>query len=232
MTIAIVKFPGTNSEKDVFRALTAIPEANPYIETSRNGETDLSEADALIIPSGVAIDEYVSAGAEKWIDDLKGSIQEFAESGRPILGIGNGVQILTRFRLLPGQLRKNSNGRFVCKWVYLKVCNDPTIFTEGLEGLVIRVPIAHSHGRFHFKKKELEKINECGGVLFRYCNQDGEMIPEANPNGSMENVAGVKNEEGNVLGIIPHPERATRIELTSADGLILLESFVRAMKAR
>jgi phosphoribosylformylglycinamidine synthase len=116
--------------------------------------------------------------------------------------------------------------------VYLRVCKDPTIFTDGLEGLVIRVPVAHSHGRFHFKKKELERIADSGGVLFRYCNQDGEMIPEANPNGSMDNVAGVKNKTGNVLGIVPHPERATKVELTSADGLILLESFVRSITAR
>ncbi|MFW9966602.1 MAG: phosphoribosylformylglycinamidine synthase I [Candidatus Thorarchaeota archaeon] len=232
MTIAIVKFPGTNSEKDVFRALSVIPGARPFITSSRDGSKALGEANALVIPSGVSIDEYVSLGAEKWIDDLKDEIQEIAESGKPILGIGNGVQILTRFGLLPGQLRKNGNGRFVCKWVYLKVCRDPTIFTEGLEGLVIRVPIAHSHGRFHFKKKELERINESGGVLFRYCNEDGEMIPEANPNGSMDNIAGVKNDVGNVLGFIPHPERATRVELTSCDGLLLLESFVRAIGAR
>ncbi|MHA2142669.1 MAG: phosphoribosylformylglycinamidine synthase I [Candidatus Thorarchaeota archaeon] len=232
MTIAIVKFPGTNSEKDVFRAFAAIPGANPYILPNRNGQGTLSEADAIVIPSGVSIEEYVSVGAEKWIDDLKGPIQEFAQEGKPILGIGNGVQILTRFSLLPGQLRKNSNGRFVCKWVYLLVCKDPTIFTEGLEGLVIRVPIAHSHGRFHFRKKELQGINEYGGVMFRYCNRDGEMIPEANPNGSIENIAGVKNEEGNVLGIVPHPERAARAELTSTDGLVLLESFVRSIRAR
>jgi phosphoribosylformylglycinamidine synthase len=232
MTVAIVKFPGTNSEKDVFRALSVIPGAKPYIVSSRDGAGTLSEADALVIPSGVSIDEYVSMGAEKWIDGLKNEIQEFAESKKPILGIGNGIQILTRFRLLPGQLRKNANGRFVCKWVYLRVCKDPTIFTDGLEGLVIRVPVAHSHGRFHFKKKELERIADSGGVLFRYCNQDGEMIPEANPNGSMDNVAGVKNKTGNVLGIVPHPERATKVELTSADGLILLESFVRSITAR
>ncbi|MHA2005079.1 MAG: phosphoribosylformylglycinamidine synthase I [Candidatus Thorarchaeota archaeon] len=231
MTIAIVKFPGTNSEKDVLRALSVIPGAGPYITTSRDGGA-LSEADALVIPSGVPIDEYVRVGAGKRIDILKKDIREFAESGKPILGIGNGVQILTRFRLLPGKLRKNAKGKFVCKWVYLRVCKDPTIFTDGLEGLVIRVPIAHSHGRFHFKKKELESITESGSVLFRYCNQDGEMIPDANPNGSMDNIAGVKNEAGNVLGIVPHPERATRAELTSTDGLILLESFVRAIKAR
>ncbi|MHA2303552.1 MAG: phosphoribosylformylglycinamidine synthase I [Candidatus Thorarchaeota archaeon] len=232
MTIAIVKFPGTNSEKDVFRALSMIPGARPYVAPSREGPEALSEADALVIPSGVPIDEYVSLHAEKWIDNLKHGILEIAESGKPILGIGNGVQILTRFRLLPGKLRMNESGRFVCKWVYLRVCKDPTIFTEGLEGLIIRVPIAQSHGRFHFKKKELEKINESGGVVFRYCNQDGEMIPDANPNGSMDNVAGVKNDTGNVLGIVPHPERATRVELTSCDGLILLESFVRSIKAR
>ncbi len=232
MTIAVVKFPGTNSEKDVLRAFSSILGADPYIVLNRDGPDALNEADALVIPSGAAIDEYVRIGAEKWIDDLKGGIQAFAESGKPILGIGNGVQILTRFRLLPGKLRKNSNGRFVCKWVYLRVCEDPTIFTEGLEGLVIRVPVAHSYGRFHFTKKELTKVNESGGVLFRYCNQDGEMIPEANPNGSMDNIAGVKNEDGNVFGIVPHPERATRVELSSTDGLILLESFVRGVRAR
>jgi phosphoribosylformylglycinamidine synthase I len=232
MTIAVVKFPGTNSERDVLRALSLIPGAKPYLATSQKGPEILQEADALVIPSGASIKEYVNVGAEKWIDSLKDAIQEISESGKPILGIGNGVQMLTRFGLLPGELRMNKNGRFICKWVYLRVCDDPTIFTEGLEGLVIRIPIAHSHGRFHFKKKELERINQYKGVVFRYCNQEGEMIPEANPNGSIDNIAGVKNEAGNVLGIIPQPERATRAELTSCDGLILLESFVRSIEAR
>ena len=232
MAIAIVKFPGTNSEKDVLRALSLIPGANPFVASSHKGPEVLQEADAIVIPSGASIDEYVSVGAEKWIDNVEDAIQGIAESGKPILGIGNGVQMLTRFGLLPGQLRLNENGRFICKWVYLRVCEDPTIFTEGLEGLVIRIPVAHSHGRFHFKKKELERINETGGVVFRYCNQEGEVVPEANPSGSIENIAGVKNDSGNVLGIIPHPERATRDELTSCDGLILLESFVRSIKAR
>ncbi|MFW9804333.1 MAG: phosphoribosylformylglycinamidine synthase I [Candidatus Thorarchaeota archaeon] len=232
MTIAIVKFPGTNSEKDVLRALSLIPGANPYVASSQKGPEVLQEADAVVIPSGASIDAYVSVSAEKWIDNVEDAIQGIAESGKPILGIGNGVQMLTRFGLLPGQLRLNENGRFICKWVYLRVCEDSTIFTEGLEGLVIRIPIANSHGRFHFKKKELERINETGGVAFRYCNQEGEVVPEANPSGSIENIAGVKNDSGNVLGIIPHPERATRDELTSCDGLILLESFVRSIKAR
>jgi phosphoribosylformylglycinamidine synthase I len=232
MTIAILKFPGTNSEKDVLRALSLIPGTKPFVASSQMGPEILQEANALVIPSGASIEEYVNVGAEKWIDSLKDAIQEIAESGKSILGIGNGVQVLTRFGLLPGELRMNKNGRFICKWVYLRVCEDPTIFTEGLEGLVIRIPIAHSHGRFHFKKKELERINQYRGVVFKYCNQEGETIPEANPNGSIDNIAGVKNEAGNVLGIIPHPERATRVELTSCDGLILLESFVRSIKAR
>ncbi|MFX0055927.1 MAG: phosphoribosylformylglycinamidine synthase I [Candidatus Hermodarchaeota archaeon] len=232
MTIAIVKFPGTNSEKDVLRALSLIPGANPFVASSHKGPEVLQKADAIVIPSGASIDEYVSVGAEKWIDNVEDTIQDIAESGKSILGIGNGVQMLTRFGLLPGQLRLNQNGRFICRWVYLRVCEAPTIFTEGLEGLVIRIPVAHSHGRFHFKKKELERMNETGGVVFRYCNQEGEIVPEANPNGSIENIAGVKNDSGNVLGIIPHPERATRDELTSCDGLILLESFVRSIKAR
>lgn len=232
MTIAVVKFPGTSSEKDVVRALSLIPGASPYIVNSKQGADALAGADGLIIPSGMAYENYVHAGVEETIQTMMDGIKEIADSGKPVIGIGNGVQILMKFKLLPGVLKRNKSGRFLCKWGYLRVCNEPTIFTEELQGAVIRVPIAIREGRFHYSKSELENLISRGGVISRFCDKSGERTPEANLTGSIDNIAGILNNKGNVLGFIAHPERATRPELSSSDGLLLLESFVRATRRR
>jgi phosphoribosylformylglycinamidine synthase len=227
MTIAIVKFPGTNSEKDVFRALQAIPGAEPQIVLRREDPTLLLEADGVIIPGGLSYGDYVRANAAASIDEMRDVITEIADSGKPMLGIGNGFQILSELKILPGSLKPNRSGRFVSKWVYLRVCENPTKFTEGLEGKIVRIPIAHSEGRYQVGKKKLEKLNNSHEVVLRYCNVDGDMTTGANPNGSIENIAGVVNENGNVLGLMPHPERAVRTDAGSNDGLLILENFVR-----
>lgn len=232
MTIAVVKFPGTTGEKDVHRALSLIPGASPYIANSKQGSDTLLNADGLIVASGMAYENYVAAGVEDTIAEMMEGIKEIADSGKPVIGIGNGVQILIKFKLLPGTLKRNKSGRFLCKWGYLRVCNEPTIFTEGLEGAMIRVPIAIRDGRFHYSKRELEDLISYGGVVSRYCDKSGEITPEANLTGSIYNIAAILNRKGNVLGFIPHPERAIRPELTSTDGLMLFESFVRATKGR
>lgn len=230
MTIVIVKFPGTNSERDVMRALMPIPGAEPQIVLSREDPSILRAADGVIIPGGLSYGDYVRVGAADAIDGMRDVIRGIAKSGKPMLGIGNGFQILSEFGILPGKLKPNKSGRFVSKWVYLRVCKDPTVFTAGLEGKVIRIPIAHSEGRYRIGKNGLERLNSSGGVVFRYCDEDGEITPQANPNGSLENIAGVVNAEGNVMGLMPHLERAVRVETGSNDGLLILESFVRSTK--
>ncbi|MFX1416897.1 MAG: phosphoribosylformylglycinamidine synthase I [Promethearchaeota archaeon] len=227
MTIAIVKFPGTNSEKDVLRALQAIPGAEPQIVLSREDPALLLNASGVIIPGGLSYGDYVRANAAAAIDDMRDVVREIADSGKPMLGIGNGFQILSEFKILPGSLKPNKSGRFVSKWVYLRVCVNPTKFTEGLEGKIVRIPVAHSEGRYQVGKKRLETLNNSHEVVLRYCDVEGEITSDANPNGSIENIAGVVNENGNVLGLMPHPERAIRGDAGSNDGLLILENFVR-----
>ena len=154
---------------------------------------------------------------------------DFAQKGGFVVGICNGFQILTELHLLPGALLKNENLRFVCKDVYLRVENSSTPFTKKLEkGEVIRMPIAHGEGRFYVPEDELRRLEERGQILFRYCQEDGSITKEANPNGSVGNIAGVCNETFNVFGLMPHPERACEDLLGYYDGLLLWYSLISA----
>jgi phosphoribosylformylglycinamidine synthase I len=230
VSIAVIRFPGTNNENDVLRALSQIPDAKPFLLPSRKGLAGLEDANAAIIPGGFSYGDYLRAGAVASVEVIVEGIRDLAEDGKPILGICNGFQILTETGLLPGVLLHNTSARFTCKWVYLRVCDPPTIFTEGMENAVIRLPIAHAEGNYYCSDDELVSLNDESRIPLRYCNEEGEVAPEANPNGSLENIAGVINQKGNVMGLMPHPERASRAILGSTDGLQILENFVRAAK--
>ncbi|MFW9794793.1 MAG: phosphoribosylformylglycinamidine synthase I [Candidatus Thorarchaeota archaeon] len=230
MSIAVIRFPGTNNENDMLRALSQIPGANPYLVPSRKGFAGLENADAVVIPGGFSYGDYLRAGAVASVEVIVEGIRDLAEDGKPILGICNGFQILTEMGLLPGALLANTSARFICKWVYLSVNATSTMFTEGIENAVIRLPIAHAEGNYYCSDDDLVSLNDENRVPFRYCNTDGEVVPEVNPNGSIENIAGIINQRGNVLGLMPHPERASRPVLGSTDGLQILENFVRAIK--
>ncbi|MBE0526577.1 phosphoribosylformylglycinamidine synthase I [Candidatus Thorarchaeota archaeon] len=229
MTIAVLRFPGTNNEIDVLRALSLIDGADAILVPSRKGLAGLEEADAVIIPGGFSYGDYLRAGAVASVEAITEGVRDLAEDGKPVIGICNGFQILTEMGLLPGALLPNMSARFICKWVYLKVSDCPTIFTEGLEGSVIRVPIAHAEGNYYCSDDELESLKDELRIPFRYCNEDGEVDNAHNPNGSIDNIAGIINQKGNVLGLMPHPERASRPVLGSSDGLAILENFVRAI---
>ncbi len=228
MSIAVIRFPGTNNENDVLRALGQIPEAKPYLVPSRKGLAGLKDADGVVIPGGFSYGDYLRAGAVASVEVITEGIRDLAEDGKPILGICNGFQILAETGLLPGALLPNNSARFVCKWVYLRVSEGPSIFTENIEGAVIRIPIAHAEGNYYCPNEQLEALNHEGRIPFRYCNTHGDITPDVNPNGSIENIAGITNQKGNVLGMMPHPERASRPILGSSDGLQILENFVRA----
>ncbi len=230
MTIAVLRFPGTNNENDVLRALSLIEGAEPVLVPSRKGLAGLEDADAIVIPGGFSYGDYLRAGAVASVEAITEGVRDLAEDGKPVIGICNGFQILTEMGLLPGALLPNKTARFVCKWVYLKVSDNPTLFTEGMEGSVIRVPIAHAEGNYYCSKEELESLNEELRIPFRYCNEFGEIDEKFNPNGSISNIAGIINQKGNVLGLMPHPERASRPVLGSSDGITILENFVRATK--
>lgn len=230
MTIAVLRFPGTNNENDVLRALSLIDGADPVLVPSRKGLAGLEEADAIVIPGGFSYGDYLRAGAVASVETITEGVRDLAEDGKPIIGICNGFQILTEMGLLPGALLPNKSARFICKWVYLKVCDNTTMFTEGMEGRVIRVPIAHAEGNYYCSDDERESLKDELRIPFKYCNEAGDVDDAFNPNGSIDNIAGIINQKGNVLGMMPHPDRAYRSILGSSDGLAILENFVRATK--
>lgn len=230
MSIAVIRFPGTNNENDVLKALGQIPEANPYLVPSRKGSAGLEDADAVVIPGGFSYGDYLRAGAIASVEVIVEGIRDLAEDGKPILGISNGFQILTEMGLLPGALLPNQTARFICKWVYLKVNETNSIFTENLENAVLRLPVAHAEGNYYCTPEQHVALNDERRIPFRYCDVSGEITVDSNPDGSIENIAGIINQRGNVLGLMPHPERASRGILGSTDGLHVLENFVRATK--
>ncbi len=227
MAIAVLRFPGTNNEQDVIRVLNGIPGADPFLVPSRLGPTALQEADGAVIPGGFSFGDYLRAGAVGSVGDIMEGVKELIDDDKPVLGICNGFQILTEAGLLPGALLANESARFVCKWVYLKVSEDVSRFTEGLENAIIRIPIAHAEGNYFCTNDTLDRLVSEKRVLFRYCDKDGNISDETNPNGSVTSIAGIVNERGNVMGMMPHPERASRIAIGSQDGSLILENFVR-----
>ncbi len=231
MNIAVLKFPGTTCDKDVQRALKLIDGAEPEIVHSKSKPEVLKEAKGIIIPGGYSFGDYVRPGALAANSEIMDGVIEMAAAGHPILGISNGFQMLTEVGLLPGTLLRNNNCKFICKWVYLRVCEESTLFTDSLAGLIIRIPIAHEYGNFYCSDHTLTALRNAERIPFRYCNSKGDPLMEFNPNGSIDNIAGVFNDKGNILGMMPHPERACRSLLGSIDGLIILENFVRGTQS-
>lgn len=230
MSIAVLRFPGTNNEKDVLRALSQINGANPFLVPSRKGIAGLQDASAVIIPGGFSYGDYLRAGAVASVEPIIEAVRNFSEDEYPVLGICNGFQILTEMGILPGVLLPNNSARFICKWIHLRVSDYTTLFTEGLEGAILRIPIAHAEGNYYCSEEEWTVLNDEARIPFRYSDETGNITNESNPNGSIHNIAGVINQKGNVLGLMPHPERACRQVLGSIDGLQILENFVRVIK--
>jgi phosphoribosylformylglycinamidine synthase len=181
---------------------------------------DLSEFDAILIPGGFSYGDYLRCGAMASQSKVMQAVKKAAEEGKPILGVCNGFQILTEAGLLPGALLRNKNLKFICRTVPLKVENNQTLFTNQYEqGQIIQIPIAHGEGNYFCDEETLKKLKENNQIVFTYSGE--------NPNGSLENIAGIVNERGNVLGMMPHPERAVDALLGSADGLALFKSIVK-----
>jgi phosphoribosylformylglycinamidine synthase len=214
----------------VIQALSKIQGADPVLVRSREGSSALKDVAGIVIPGGFSYGDYPRVGVTASNEEIMDGVKEFAKDGKPVLGISNGFQILTESGLLPGELLRNRSTHFVCKWVYLKVCEESNLFSRSLANLVVRIPIAHQFGRYSCSDKNLTKMNNRGLIIFRYCNRDGEIDDKNNPDGSRENIAGIVNKTGNVLGMMPFPERASRLQLGSADGLVILENLVEASK--
>ena len=225
MRFAVCVFPGSNCDYDTFYIIRDVLEKD--VDFVFYDQKDLSKYDCVVLPGGFSYGDYLRPGALAAKSSLAEAVVEFAGRGKLVLGICNGFQILTELHLLPGALLPNLNMRFVCKDVYLRVENNSTTLTKKLdEGEILRIPIAHHDGRYYVPEDELKRLEERGQILFRYVDQDGNATDGANPNGSVSNIAGVMNKEGNVFGMMPHPERASEDILGSHDGLMLWYSLI------
>jgi phosphoribosylformylglycinamidine synthase len=190
-------------------------------------DSSLDDFDAVVLPGGFSYGDYLRAGAIARFSPILNEIIRFAKKGKLVLGICNGFQVLTETGLLPGALMRNQDLRFICKHVYIRAENTKTVFTRTLsEDQVLSVPIAHGEGNYFIAKKDLKQLQDNDQIVFRYCDPAGELKKEFNPNGSTDYIAGIINKQGNVLGMMPHPERAVENLLGSEDGRSIFESIV------
>ncbi len=205
MKVGIVQFLGTNCDRDCKFACDVLGLKSEFLWYESK---DLKGCDVIVLPGGFSYGDYLRAGVLAKFSPIMESIREFAKKAGYVIGICNGFQILTESGLLKGTLLKNNNLRFVHKDVYVKVEKSKAFFTNGLEESVLKLPIAHADGNYYCSKEDFEYILDNEMVVLRYCNSKGEIEKDCNPNGSLDNIAGVCNEEGNVFGLMPHPERA------------------------
>jgi phosphoribosylformylglycinamidine synthase len=225
LTFGVVVFPGSNCDHDAYYAAKKILGQKAVFLWHK--ESDLKGVDAVILPGGFSYGDYLRCGAIARFSPVMKEVVRFADQGGTVIGICNGFQILLEAGLLPGVLLRNSSLRFVCKYVHLKVENAETRFTNQCSpGEVLAIPVAHGDGNYFTDPDTLRRLEESGQVVFRYCAPDGRITAEANPNGSMANVAGIINEQGNVLGMMPHPERASDPLLRHTDGQKLFQSII------
>lgn len=228
MKFAVVVFPGSNCDHDAhYAAEQVLGQRAEYIW---HKETSLKGADVVILPGGFAHGDYLRTGAIARFSPIMAEVQKFAASGGPILGICNGFQVLLEAGLLPGAMLRNRSVKFQCEHVLIKVEQTDTPFTTTCTvGQILRIPIAHGEGNYYAHPDVVARLERNHQVVFRYTNANGLATDAANPNGSVANIAGLCNERRNVVGLMPHPERACETALGSADGLILFESAVQAV---
>ena len=224
--VAVLTFPGTNCDDDCAYVLRHVL-GHEVLRVWHKDTTLPERLDGLVIPGGFSYGDYLRAGAIARFSPVMPSVKRFAEQGGPVLGICNGFQILLELGLLPGAMLKNESGRFVCKSVHLKVSRHDTRFTRGIEaGDLLRVPIAHAEGNWTCDDATWDRVRGEGMDLLRYCQADGTVDRAANPNGARENIAGLINEQGNVLGLMPHPERCSEELLGGTDGRTLFTGLL------
>jgi len=224
--VAILRFPGTWSERDFEHALSLV---EAETEILWHTEVDLAPFDAVVVPGGFSYGDHVRAGAIARLSPAIRELRRFAAEGGPVIGSCNGFQILCEAGLLPGALIRNAGLEYISDWVRVRCEDDGTTFTRGLRDRVLRMPIGHGEGCFVADPATLERIEKEGLVLFRYVDERGIATAGSNPNGSAGNIAGLRNEAGNVVGLMPHPERAAEPILGGTDGLGMLRSLVEAL---
>jgi phosphoribosylformylglycinamidine synthase subunit PurQ / glutaminase len=225
MKFGVIIFPGSNCDHDAYWAFKEVCE-QPATMLWHDSQ-DLENSDVIIVPGGFSYGDYLRTGAIARFSPIMQSVKRFADSGGLVMGICNGFQILCEAHLLPGVLLRNKNLKYICKPVHLRVENTATPFTHGLtQGEVLKIPIGHGDGNYFCDESTLEQLNKHEQVIFRYVTPQGAITPESNPNGSLQSIAGICNEGRNVLGMMPHPERASEDLLGMRDGLKLLSALV------
>ncbi len=224
MKSAVIVFPGSNCDYDMYHALC---EMGHEVEFVWHKSGNLASYDFVALPGGFSYGDYLRSGAIAKFSPIMSAILDFAKSGKPVLGVCNGFQILVEAGLLPGALLRNQNLRFVCKDVYLRAENSQTMFSGKIPfDTLLKIPVAHGEGRYYADDETIHSLNSHQQIVFRYATPQNETTPAANPNGSLENIAGIINREGNVLGMMPHPERAMESLLGSDDGRLIFESIM------
>lgn len=221
MKTAVVCFPGSNCELDTIRAVETLTGTAP--ELAWHKDPLPAGTDLVLLPGGFSFGDYLRVGAIARFSPVMQSIADHAKKGGLVFGICNGFQILLEAGLLPGAMMRNTSIHFVCKWTHLKTERKDLPFTTGVPD-VVKIPVAHATGNYYIDEEGLARLKDNGQIVFRYCDSEGNITPEASPNGSTYNIAGICNEQGNVLGMMPHPERAICQELGSDDGVSILRS--------
>ncbi len=230
LRVGILVFPGSNCDRDCYHAVTAIMGA--AAEFVWHKEAALPPLDAVIIPGGFSYGDYLRTGAIARFSPVMAAVTRFAESGGLLLGVCNGFQILLEAGLLPGAMLRNRSLSFICRDTHVRIENTATPFTGRCKpGQVLTLPIAHAEGNYYADPATLSSLKAKNQIVFRYCTPDGTVTPEANPNGSLNNIAGIVNTTGNVLGMMPHPERCAEALLGNEDGRLILLSLLDSLKS-
>lgn len=224
----VIVFPGSNCDHDAYHAMAHV--MNAQTKFLWHKDTDLSNIDFLLIPGGFSYGDYLRSGAIARFSPIMQSVIEFAKKGKPVLGICNGFQILLEADLLPGAMLHNQQLRFVCKQTHIRCETSDTLFTRNLSvGDVLEMPVAHGEGNYFTDSDQLKTLQDNDQVVFRYCDAEGQTTEEANFNGSIDNIAGICNTGRNVMGMMPHPERAVEDILGSSDGRRIFESVLNEL---
>jgi phosphoribosylformylglycinamidine synthase subunit PurQ / glutaminase len=228
MKASVIVFPGSNCDRDAAVALEAAIGTSPAMVW--HGDSEIPESDLIVLPGGFSYGDYLRSGAMAAHSPVMREVVARARGGTPVLGICNGFQVLTESGLLPGVLMRNATLKFICKDVLLRVERNDTAFARRYaQGEVVRFPIAHKDGSYFADDGTLDRLEGEGRVAFRYCNEQGQITAEANPNGSRRNIAGIYNETRTVLGLMPHPERLADAALTGTDGAKMFLSLVETL---
>ncbi|MCB0396600.1 MAG: phosphoribosylformylglycinamidine synthase subunit PurQ [Flavobacteriales bacterium] len=228
MKFGVVVFPGSNCDHDMMYVAGQV--MGQEVEPLWHKTHDLKGCDIIVLPGGFSYGDYLRSGALARFSPIMEQVIKFAESGGYVFGVCNGFQILCESGLLPGALLHNESQKFQCENVYVKSCTDQSLVTRSIpDNKVLKIPIAHGEGRYFADEVTLQTLTKNNQILFRYCDSQGNVTPDSNPNGSVDNIAGICNQERNVFGMMPHPERAADEELGNTDGKWLFESILQTV---